>query len=1260
VRLISAAGIGPRPSGIGILRVPATTPIGYYEVACYYTPEIKSTIVSPISFGSLLKSRYAGWTLQTFPTGSWTFHAHSSLRSSDDIIVHGVLSGGLCYTQPLLFPGHPNFHLDQSSSTPSVSELVISQIIADDLLHPDTHNYLVHHLNARATKILWHERLGHCHDDALYNAHKHIDGVPQFKKSTPVLDQCPICLAAKLKARSVDPSSTTRKASLPYQGLSIDFGFVGQKSKNKSRAADFTGLNGETCYLLLADHATRELDGVSRVSKATPLDWLRSWLSKHNVIDIPDKYVMVDQGGELFHNPKFRKLFKEFGYHVQPTGAGSSHQNGPVERPHQTLGNALRAMLSGANLTAGFWPYAFQMLLRIKNSLPSSTQAQTPHELRYHTKAKLSDLRTFGCRVWVKPPGKRKGRLLRHARKGTFLGYMPHTTKNILYFDLESKRVKIAYHARFDEGMNDLPVDSVPPNVLYLQRAQDGLPIPSETTELTCPLFDFSSDRFHDIAHDEIAKIICVDPTFGFDLGTDVTSNRVYISAIRDRTSASTLCSSPRAARRKYIGAFVTAINDEPVFTSTDIRRAFQQLRAISPTPSSFTITLAPKPLPTRCDRIKALRELDLYDHFYPDPLGFYDDDTAPTLSFDELLAIHALRTDTPLSDLILPTIEDMDFAIQAISSHELTAAEQALGSFTRRKLQTLDTWPLWQAGEHKQIDQFWTLGMYGAPCRPPPGAIVLRPHWNYKVKSNGSRRSRKCCDGSPRAVPDLHAILDTYSSCIEMPIFRLQCALAAAQNQLMFAGDAQDAYAHSPGPSTPCYLRIDDAFADWWSSKFGSPVDRSMVIPIQRALQGHPEAGRLWEDHITGILKNRSDFGFQNTIHEKNIYHALINGSKTLLCRQVDDFNLAVDNAEVAHQIYDVIGRRLQLPNETKVPFEELGLTTDFNGVNVLQTRHYNKIHATSYIKRLLESHKWSTQSSWETKPGSKPFEPLSPSSVSSLYYTVGPAEHTPEHAALESELGFSYRTLLGEILYAYVVCRPDIGYAITTLSKFSKAPSRIHFSALKRLALYLRATMDWGIHYWRPSPRHELPEVPFSAPVPDVDTVVPQATSFLELVGYVDSAHANDLRQRRSTTGYGFMLAGGVVAWRTKTQSITATSSTEAEFLAAVSAAKVAKYLRMVLKQLGFEQTQPTILYEDNVSAIRMINAMKPTERSRHIDIQFFAIQDWRQQGHLRLLHVPGIVNPADDLTKALGWVLHSRHARRFMGHFGPPVML
>jgi ribonuclease HI len=160
---------------------------------------------------------------------------------------------------------------------------------------------------------------------------------------------------------------------------------------------------------------------------------------------------------------------------------------------------------------------------------------------------------------------------------------------------------------------------------------------------------------------------------------------------------------------------------------------------------------------------------------------------------------------------------------------------------------------------------------------------------------------------------------------------------------------------------------------------------------------------------------------------------------------------------------------------------------------------------------------------------------------------------------------------------------------------------------------------------------------------------------TNPIQLTCYVDAAHGNEQTRRRSTTGYAFVLGGAAVSYRTKMHSFTGTSSTEAEFLAAVIAAKHGKYLRATLKELGFPQDGPTPICEDNMSAIQMINAKAPTERSRHIDIQFFAIQDWKEAQEFVMRHFPCIINPSDDLTKPLGWVLHARHARRMMGHYG-----
>ena len=345
-------------------------------------------------------------------------------------------------------------------------------------------------------------------------------------------------------------------------------------------------------------------------------------------------------------------------------------------------------------------------------------------------------------------------------------------------------------------------------------------------------------------------------------------------------------------------------------------------------------------------------------------------------------------------------------------------------------------------------------------------------------------------------------------------------------------------------------------------------------------------------------------------------------------------------------------IGRRLQLPTESAPPFKYLGLLTSYNGVDVHQYSDCILISCETYIDRVLRTHGWSSPSADEDSTRASP---MAADAIDTIYKHIGPDEGTPEHADLLQKHGFPYRTLLGELLYAYVTCRVDIGYSTITLSKFSTCPHQVHFSMLKKIAKYLRATKFRGIVYRRPSLLDDLPHsgiIPMDLPS-DLPSF-PTPPSLLTLVGFVDAAHANDLRNRRSTTGYAFLLAGGAVAYRCKTQSITATSSTEAEFVAAVLAAKQAKYLRAILAELGFPQSEPTPLHEDNQSAINMINARVPTERSRHIDIQHFAIQGWKDAGDIIMAFLPGVINPADDLTKPLGWILHERHSRRIMGYY------
>jgi hypothetical protein len=200
--------------------------------------------------------------------------------------------------------------------------------------------------------------------------------------------------------------------------------------------------------------------------------------------------------------------------------------------------------------------------------------------------------------------------------------------------------------------------------------------------------------------------------------------------------------------------------------------------------------------------------------------------------------------------------------------------------------------------------------------------------------------------------------------------------------------------------------------------------------------------------------------------------------------------------------------------------------------------------------------------------------------------------------------------------------------------------------------------SSKDWGLVYWRPAPRSDLPSVPFPLVVPDPDLPpFPRESDPFRLVGFFDASHATDLTTRRSVTGIVFCLAGGAIAFKSKLQSTVTTSSTEAEFLSGVQTAKMALYLRSILSELGHVQGEATTLHCDNKSAIEMVNNNRPTERSRHIDIAHFAIQEWRARGDIVLLHIPGVINCSDAGTKPLPWTLHHRHVRRSMGHYGFP---
>ena len=85
------------------------------------------------------------------------------------------------------------------------------------------------------------------------------------------------------------------------------------------------------------------------------------------------------------------------------------------------------------------------------------------------------------------------------------------------------------------------------------------------------------------------------------------------------------------------------------------------------------------------------------------------------------------------------------------------------------------------------------------------------------------------------------------------------------------------------------------------------------------------------------------------------------------------------------------------------------------------------------------------------------------------------------------------------------------------------------------------------------------------------EIDLRFVEPTASMQLAIYVDTAHATNLRTTKSISGLVATLNGTAIAYKAKWQPTVSTSSTEAEFIPAISAGKMAKHLRYVLEELG-----------------------------------------------------------------------------------------
>jgi hypothetical protein len=104
-------------------------------------------------------------------------------------------------------------------------------------------------------------------------------------------------------------------------------------------------------------------------------------------------------------------------------------------------------------------------------------------------------------------------------------------------------------------------------------------------------------------------------------------------------------------------------------------------------------------------------------------------------------------------------------------------------------------------------------------------------------------------------------------------------------------------------------------------------------------------------------------------------------------------------------------------------------------------------------------------------------------------------------------------------------------------------------------------------------------------------------------------------------------------------------AVGSMESEYVCLSAAARKVLEFRYFLDNIGFPQLAPTIIYEDNMSAINLATAPAISRKSRHIHIRHHFIRDCVATKSIVIHHVPTDQMLADFLTKPFGPKKHAR---------------
>ncbi|GJX49128.1 putative ribonuclease H-like domain-containing protein [Tanacetum coccineum] len=349
-------------------------------------------------------------------------------------------------------------------------------------------------------------------------------------------------------------------------------------------------------------------------------------------------------------------------------------------------------------------------------------------------------------------------------------------------------------------------------------------------------------------------------------------------------------------------------------------------------------------------------------------------------------------------------------------------------------------------------------------------------------------------------------------------------------------------------------------------------------VYKVVKALYGLHQAPRAWYAILSTFLK---EHGYRRGTIDKTLFIKKDKKDIMLVQVYVDDIIFGSTRKSWCDEFEALMKGRFQMSSMGELIF--------FLGLQVKQKTDGIFISQDKYVADML-----------------KKFDLASVKTVITPMETKMALTKDEEADDVDVHL---YRSMIGSLMYL-TASRPDIMFAVCVCSRFQVTPKTSHLNAVKRIFKYLKGKPNLGLWY-------------------------PRESSF-DLEAFSDSDYAGANLDRKSTTGGCQFLGSRLISWQCKKQTIVATSTTEAEYVAAASCCGQVLWIQNQMLDYGFNFMN-TKIHIDNESTICIVKNPVYHSKTKHIEIRHHFIRDSYEKKLIRVEKIHTDFNVADLLTKA-----------------------